>query len=87
MVGQLIDSKTTIDKYPHLVNGSHVKDEMLSKYDNLYVLNGVGGRGYVLSPFLAKQLVDNILDKNELEDEIKVHRMFKRWVKKSKITK
>jgi len=87
MIGQLIDSKTTIEKYPHLVNGSHVKDEMLINFDNLYVLNGVGGRGYVLSPYLAKNLVENIINKSEIKAEIKVHRMFKRWVKKSKITK
>lgn len=85
MVGALINSNTTIDKHPHLINGSHVKDDMLSTYENLYILNGVGGRGFVLSPYLAFNLVENIINKKSLDDEIKVHRMFKRWVKKYKL--
>ena len=56
MVGKLVDSKKTLEEFPHLKNGSHIKDEMISTIDNLYVLNGVGGRGYVLSPYLAKNL-------------------------------
>jgi len=51
MVGKLVDSNKTLEEFPHLKNGSHIKDEMISTIDNLYVLNGVGGRGYVLSPF------------------------------------
>ena len=84
MLGQLIDSKKTLAKYPHLKNGSHVKDDMLIEYNNLYVLNGVGGRGFVLSPYLAKKLVDNIINNDIINDEIKINRMFKRWVKKQK---
>ena len=83
MVGKLIDSKTTIENFPHLVNGSHVKNEMLSSHNNLFVLNGVGGRGFVLSPYLAKKLVEHIVKNNNLEETISTHRLFKRWVKKS----
>lgn len=85
MVGKMIDSKATIEKYPHLINGSHVKDNMLLTYDNLFVLNGVGGRGFVLSPYLAYKLVENIVKNNELEEDIITHRLFKRWVKKYKL--
>lgn len=85
MVGKLIDSKKTIEKYPYLVNGSHVKDDMLLSYDNLYVINGVGGRGFVLSPYLASVLVESIVKNNFVEDGVKTHRLFKRWVKKNKL--
>lgn len=85
MVGKMIDSKATIEKYPHLINGSHVKNDMLKTYDNLFVLNGVGGRGYVLSPYLAYNLVENIVNKKELDEDIITHRLFKRWVKKYKL--
>ncbi len=84
MVGNLIDSKITLEKFPHLVNGSHVKDDMLETIDNLYLINGVGGRGFVLSPYLAKKLTDQIFKNNFLDEEIKTHRLFKRWVKKNK---
>jgi len=82
MVGRLVDSKKTLEEFPHLKNGSHIKDEMLHMIDNLYVLNGVGGRGFVLSTFLAKVLVDEIQKNNFLDPQISTHRLFKRWVKK-----
>lgn len=87
MVGELIDSKKTLEEFPHLINGSFIKNKMLSKIDNLFVLNGVGGRGYVLSPYLAFNLVENIVNKKDLEEEITTHRLFKRWVKRVKSSK
>jgi len=84
MVGQLIDSNKTLNEFPHLVNGSFIKDKMLSQKQNLFVLNGVGGRGYVLSPFLAYNLVENIINKKPLSSVITNQRLFKRWVKKIK---
>lgn len=82
MIGKLIDSKKTIEKFPHLKNGSFIKNEMLLDTNNLFVLNGVGGRGYVLSPYLANNLVEHIINKKELDNTITTHRLFKRWVKK-----
>ena len=84
MVGKLVNSKNTLKKFPHLINGSHVKDEMLETIDNLYVINGVGGRGFVLSPYLSKKLTDEIFKNNFLDSNVKTYRLFKRWVKKRK---
>ncbi len=84
MIGTLIDSKRSFDKFPHLVNGTHIKEEMLEKIENLYVLNGVGGRGFVLSPYLANELVENIINNKKIEDTISTYRLFKRWAKKQK---
>lgn len=86
MVGDLIDSKLSIKNYPHLVNGSFVTDDKLSKIENLFVLNGVGGRGFVLSPFLANELVEFIVNNKKIDDKIRPDRLFKRWVKKEKLT-
>ncbi|AXX92616.1 FAD-dependent oxidoreductase, possible FAD-dependent cmnm(5)s(2)U34 oxidoreductase [Malaciobacter molluscorum LMG 25693] len=85
IVGKLVDSKKTIKEYPHLVNGSFINDDKLSFHDNLYVLNGVGGRGFVLSSYLAKMLVDNIIMNEPILNEVLPNRLFKRWVKKSKL--
>ncbi len=87
MLGQLIDSEATIRKHPHLINGSHVKDNMLATYENIYVINGVGGRGFVLSPYLAHSLVENIVNNRSIDESILTHRLFKRWVKKYKAVK
>ena len=84
MVGKLIDSKRCFEKFPHLINGSHIKNESLEMIDNLYIINGVGGRGFVLSPYLAKNLVESIYNNKALEEEITNFRLFKRWAKRIK---
>jgi glycine/D-amino acid oxidase-like deaminating enzyme len=84
MVGKLVDSKKSFEKYPHLKNGFQIKNENLEMIDNLYILNGVGGRGFVLSLYLANELVENISSNKELEEEITNFRLFKRWAKKQK---
>jgi len=82
MLGRLIDSNKSFEKFPHLINGTHIKEEMLEKIENLYVLNGVGGRGFVLSPYLANELVENIVSNKKLDETISTYRLFKRWAKK-----
>lgn len=84
MLGKLVDSKKSFEKYPHLKNGFQIKNENLEMIDNLYILNGVGGRGFVLSLYLANKLVENIFNNEELEEEITNFRLFKRWAKKQK---
>jgi len=85
MLGELIDSKASIEKYPHLINGSFVTDDKLIKKKNLYIINGVGGRGFVLSPYLANSLVEFLINKKSINESILTNRLFKRWVKKIKL--
>jgi glycine/D-amino acid oxidase-like deaminating enzyme len=82
IVGEVIDSKKTLEEFPYLKNGTHVNEERFSRYKNLYVINGVGGRGFVLAPYLAKHLSALILSKKECEKSVTTDRLFKRWVKK-----
>ncbi|MDZ7819493.1 MAG: FAD-dependent oxidoreductase [Aliarcobacter sp.] len=84
MLGSLVDSKKSIEKFPHLLNGTHIKNSMLETVKNLYVINGVGGRGFVLSPYLANELVEHIINNKEIEDNLTTHRLFKRWAKRQK---
>ena len=84
IVGSLVDSKETLNMFPYLKNGTHVKSDRFVRHDNLFILNGVGGRGFVLSPYLAKKLVDFIKKKDTLDDEITVDRLFKKWVRRNK---
>jgi len=87
MVGKLVDSAKSIEENPHILNGSFIKEDKLVMHENLYVINGVGGRGFVLSPYLAKQLVDNIIKSKEIDKEITTYRLFKRWAKRLKNSK
>jgi len=84
MVGKIIDSKKTLDEFPYLKNGTNVNEKRFTRYENLYILNGVGGRGFVLSPYLAKQLCDLIISNKEVQEEININRLFKREVKRFK---
>ena len=85
MVGELIDSLKTLEEFPYLKHGTHVKSERFTKYKNLYVINGVGGRGFVLAPYLASKLCEMLFDDRELDNDLKVDRLFLRWVKKAQI--
>lgn len=85
MVGLLVDSKRSFEKYPHIKNGTHIKNENLEVIKNLYTLNGVGGRGFVLSLYLAHNLVESILRDKKLDDNITNYRLFSRWAKRQKV--
>lgn len=84
MIGLLVDSKKSFEKYPHIKNGTHIKNENLEVIKNLYTLNGVGGRGFVLSLYLAHNLVENILRDKKLDENITNFRLFSRWAKRQK---
>jgi glycine/D-amino acid oxidase-like deaminating enzyme len=84
MVGKIIDSKKTLNEFPYLKNGTKVESKRFSRYENFYILNGVGGRGFVLGPYLAKQLVDNIINKKPIDETITIDRLFQRDVRKIK---
>ncbi len=82
MVGGLIDSKKSLELFPHIKKGTPVQNHRLSQYENLFVINGLGGRGFVLAPYLAHLLCEHIIHQNELPSNITTHRLFKRWAKK-----
>ncbi|MGM0518719.1 MAG: FAD-dependent oxidoreductase [Campylobacterota bacterium] len=84
IIGKLVNSKKSIEKHPHIVNGSFIKEDSLVYYENLFVLNAVGGRGYVLSPFLANSLVEFIINNKPLNKDIMTYRLFKRWARRLK---
>ncbi|MFA7084336.1 MAG: FAD-dependent oxidoreductase, partial [Arcobacteraceae bacterium] len=82
MVGPLIDSQKTLEEFPHIKKGTPVQNHRLTAHKNLYVINGLGGRGFVLAPYLASLLVDFLLHNKELPEQITTPRLFKRWAKK-----
>lgn len=82
LVGSLVDSKVTLN-----IKGLNfkVKKADYSKYEyypNLYMINGSGGYGFVLAPYLAKILTEHILTKKKISDRISPARFFHRWAKK-----
>jgi len=46
------------------------------------MINGSGGYGFVLAPYLAKMLRDEILSGTKINEKLAPARFFARWAKK-----
>ena len=79
LVGQVIDVQYMLETYPAIVRGA--KPE-LEHVDNLYALNGLGGRGFVFAPLMAKMLAENILEEKEIDKRVNADRLFLKWCRK-----
>jgi tRNA 5-methylaminomethyl-2-thiouridine biosynthesis bifunctional protein len=80
LVGKVIDVPFMLENYPAIMRGS--KPEM--KYiDHLYVSNGLGGRGFVFAPLMAKILAECIVEGKEIDASVDPDRLFLKWCRKS----
>jgi glycine/D-amino acid oxidase-like deaminating enzyme len=43
-------------------------------FDGVYVFNGLGTKGYMMAPTLARELTEHILDKKPLHPETEISR-------------
>ena len=81
LVGNILDTKSMLQKYPALYRGAKVEFEYLN---NIYILNGLGGRGFVFAPLMAKLLTLHITKNQALPPEIVPDRLFYKWVRRVK---
>lgn len=80
LVGKVIDVAFMLETYPAIIRGA--KPEM--KYiDNLFICNGLGGRGFVFAPLMAKMLAECIVEGKEVDIRVKTDRLFLKWCRKS----
>ena len=82
MLGSLVLSRETLQ---NAAINFYVKKADFSEYDyypHLSMINGSGGYGFVLAPYLAKMLVQNITSATEISDRLSPARFFARWAKK-----
>ena len=82
LVGSVIDVPSMLEEHPKLVRGERLKEEP-KKMENLYVLNGLGGRGFVFAPLLGKMLAENIVEGKEIDSRVNPDRLFLKWCRKS----
>jgi glycine/D-amino acid oxidase-like deaminating enzyme len=82
VIGTLIDAERTIEAFPYLKKGSKVPVQKFIHHKNLYILNGVGGRGFVLSPYLAYELSEHIINGKLLDEHLTSSRLFTRYARK-----
>ncbi len=85
IIGSLVDVKATIEKFPKIVKGKKYPREELCYHPNLSMINGTGGYGFVLAPYLASQLANQILNDEKIDTRLEPTRFFERWIKKRKI--
>ena len=82
LVGSLVVSKETLASTTMHFQTKKPDYTKYEYYPNLYLINGNGGYGFVLAPYLAKILVENILDAKQISKRLSPARFFARWAKK-----
>lgn len=82
MLGNLVNAKATLAKYPHISHGENVDPSRYIYYPNVTMMNGSGGYGFVLAPYLAKRLKDFLVEGREIEAILSPSRFFPRWAKR-----
>ncbi len=78
-VGRVIDVEYMLKTYPRITRGAKPSLKYLS---NIYILNGLGGRGFVWAPLMAKRLSEFMIDNVPLPPGIDPDRLFYNWVRK-----
>jgi len=78
IVGKLIDSKTTLQKYPYIKKGTKVPPSKYIYHDNIFIQTALGSRGFVYAPYNAKLLVEFIINKKEIFEKFSPVRLFKK---------
>lgn len=80
LAGKVIDVPFMLENYPTITRGA--KPDM--KYvDNLFICNGLGGRGFVFAPLVVKMLTECIVEDKEVDIRVDPDRLFLKWCRKS----
>ena len=79
LVGKVIDVPYMLEAYPLITRGA--KPEV-KHIDNLFICNGLGGRGFVFAPYMAELLADFIVEDKEIDSRVNPDRSFLKWCRK-----
>ena len=82
MVGPLVLSSETLLNDSLRLKVKNADYDAFSYYPNLSMINGSGGYGFVLAPYLAKILKEHIMSGKKVSDRLSPARFFARWAKK-----
>jgi len=83
LLGRIVNSKETLAGGEKNIRVKKPEFDMFNYYPNLYMINGNGGYGFVLAPYLAKKLLEYILKGKKIDDRLSPARFFARWVKRA----
>jgi len=80
ILGPLIDAKKSLDSDETALKGNKIASVIT--YPHVYMMNGVGGYGFVLAPYLAELMKGHLLDAQDLPELLDLKRFYYRWAKK-----
>lgn len=80
-LGSIVMSQKTMKNKSINFETKKANYEEYDCYPNLYMINGSGGYGFVMAPYLAKILSEHILSTKKISNRISPARFFHRWVK------
>lgn len=81
LLGRLVDAEATLREYPQLQKGQSIDPDTYRYHPDLYMINGSGGYGFVLAPYLASMLCRHLVKEEPLDPQLEPLRFFNRWVK------
>ena len=84
MLGSLVDVNVTLLLHSHLQHGKAVDPQEFVYYPHLTMINGSGGYGFVLAPYLSRRLKEHLVDGKPMDETISPSRYFPRWAKRTK---
>jgi len=79
LVGSVIDVPFMLENYPAVTRGAKPALKMI---ENLFVCNGLGGRGFVFAPLMAELLAEHIVENKEMDSRVNPDRLFLKWCRK-----
>ncbi len=79
LAGRVIDVPFMLETYPAIVRGAKPP---LKYRENLFICNGVGGRGFVFAPLMAELLAELIVENKEIDKRVNPDRLFLKWCRK-----
>ncbi len=82
IIGSLVDADATLQALPDLLHGAQYGREAFRYYPNCSMINGTGGYGFVLAPYLAYQLAQHLHSGMSIDSRLMSVRFFERWVKR-----
>ncbi len=77
ILGPLVDAEATSER-------RQLGEEGEVYYPDMTMINGSGGYGFVLAPYLAEQLARHLAQGDPIEPALLPARFFKRWLKKNR---
>jgi len=79
LAGSVIDVPFMLENYPTITRGAK---PIFKHIDNLFICNGLGGRGFVFAPLMAKILAEQIVEGKEVDARVNPDRLFLKWCRK-----